>query len=104
MVIPKPDTENYLSLIGLLDPRSTLYVDTSKASKADSTRADTSVFPAENMGARSTADVCVMAAKLAYENPAVVKKVVEKDWKLHFVKFYNCWNGNDSTELAALID
>ncbi|XP_073394082.1 triacylglycerol lipase OBL1 isoform X1 [Physcomitrium patens] len=33
-----------------------------------------------------------MAAKLAYENPAVVKRVVKDIWKLNFVKFSECWN------------
>lgn len=93
IVFPEHDTENYLSLIGLLDQRTTLYTDTSKSAKADSKRADTEVFPNENHGARSTADVMIMAAKLAYENPAVIQKVVEKDWKMEYVKFFNCWNG-----------
>lgn len=93
MVFPNPDSENYYSLIGHLDGRSTLFIDTSKSSKADTTKATTEAFPAENVGSRSTADVCILAAKLAYENPAVVQKVVEQDWKMHFVKFYNCWNG-----------
>jgi len=92
-VIPEEGTEEYLSLIGLLDRRSTLFVDTSPSAQANSTTANTEVFPSEDVGARSTADVCIMAAKLAYENPAVVEKVVVNDWKMHFVKFYNCWNG-----------
>lgn len=100
IVFPEQDTENYLSLIGLLDRRTTLYTDTSKSGKADSKRADTEIFPNENNGARSTADVLIMAAKLAYENPAVIQKVVEKDWKMEFVKFYNCWNG----ECSSLLD
>lgn len=92
VVIPKEGTDKYLSLIGQLDRRSTLFVDTSQSAQADSTRTNKDVFPAENVGARSTADVCIMAAKLAYENPAVVEKAVVNDWKMHFVKFYNCWN------------
>lgn len=94
-----------MSIIGLIDSRSTLFVDTSKAGKAASTRADTVAFPAENVGSRSTADVCVMAAKLAYESPAVIKKVVTEGMKMHFVNFYNCWNGKSfyETKPAALL-
>lgn len=90
--LPQEGTEEYLSLIGLLDRRTTLFVDTSPSAQANSTTANTEVFPSEDVGARSTADVCIMAAKLAYENPAVVEKAVVNDWKMHFVKFYNCWN------------
>lgn len=77
IVIPKTGADNYFSVIGHLDPRCELYVDTSEAGKAESTRADTLVFPDEDIGSRRTADVCVMAAKLSYENPAVVQRVVE---------------------------
>jgi hypothetical protein len=96
IILPKFDSADYLSLIGLIDPRSSLFIDTSGAGKADSTRADTKVFPCENVGARSTADVCVIAAKVAYENPSVVEKVVTEGMKMHFVKFYNCWNGKQT--------
>jgi len=89
-VIPKEGTEKYLSLMGLLDRRSTLFIDPSPLAQADNTKAYTEVFPAK---AHCTADVCIMAAKLVYENPAVVEKAVINDWKMHFVKFYNCWNG-----------
>lgn len=82
-----------MGCVGQLDPRVDLYVDTSKKGKAQSTRADTSVFPDENVGSRKTADVLVMASKLAYENPAVVQRVVTTVWKMNFVKFYECWNG-----------
>lgn len=68
-------------------------MDDSKSGKAQSTEANAQIFPFEHIGARSTADVCVMAAKLAYENEAVVKRIVEQTWKMHFVGFWNCWNG-----------
>lgn len=92
IILPKYDSADYLSMIGLIDPRSSLFIDTSGAGKADSTRADAEVFPCENVGARSTADVCVIAAKVAYENPSVVERVVTEGMKMHFVKFYNFWN------------
>jgi len=93
IVFPNTEADNYLSIVGQLDPRCDLYVNTTKAAKADSKRADALVFPDEDVGARATADVCVMAAKLAYENPAVVERVVKDVWGMHFVKFYNSWNG-----------
>jgi len=79
--------------VGQLDPRLNLIIDTSKEAKAHSTEATTDIFPNETIGARSTANVCIMAAKIAYENPAVVKKVVTQNWNMHFVGFWNCWNG-----------
>lgn len=92
IVMPNSEADNYLSIVGQLDPRCDLYVNTSQAAKAQSTRADALVFPDEDVGARATADVCVMAAKLAYENKAVVKRVVEQKWGMKFVQFYNSWN------------
>lgn len=92
IIIPDSNADNYLSCIGHLDPRTDLFVDKSEEGQADSTRADTVVFPDENVGSRRTADVCVMTAKLAYENPAVVKRIVTECWNMHFVKFFNCWN------------
>lgn len=84
---PNPADDCYLSCVGSLDPREDLYVDTSLTNFGF-------VFPKEvETDTRQTADLCVMAAKLAYENRAVVKRVVEKKWRMHFVKFYNCWNG-----------
>jgi len=90
---PHPEGDDYYSCIGHLDPRNNLYVDDSKSGKAHSTETNAQSFPFEHIGARSTADVCVMAAKLAYENEAVVKRIVEQTWKMHFVGFWNCWNG-----------
>ncbi|XP_073388688.1 triacylglycerol lipase OBL1 [Physcomitrium patens] len=107
IILPDPTADNFLSCVGALDPRCDLYVDTSRPGKASSTRADGVVFPDENVGSRSTADVCVMAAKLAYENPAVVKRVVKDIWKMNFVKFYECWNENqqmDNTQAFIFTD
>ena len=101
-VILKTGADSYSSVIGHLDPRCELYVDTSEAGKAESTRADTLVFPDEDIGSRRTADVCVMAAKLSYENPAVVQRVVEQCWNMHFVKFFNCWNGENNESRIVL--
>jgi hypothetical protein len=70
-----------------------LYTDTSASAKAHSTKTDTDSFPVEGTGSRRTLDFTIMASKLVYENPEVVKKVVEQDWNMHFVGFYTCWNG-----------
>ncbi|TVU50054.1 hypothetical protein EJB05_01409 [Eragrostis curvula] len=40
----------------------------------------------------SIAEVTVMAAKIAYENEAYIKNVVNNIWKFHFVGFYSFWN------------
>jgi hypothetical protein len=90
--IPNSEADNYYSCVGQLDPRLNLIVDTSKEGKAHSTEATAEIFPNETIGARSTANVCIMAAKLAYENEAVLKKVVTQNWNMHFVGFWNCWN------------
>ncbi|KAH0455559.1 hypothetical protein IEQ34_015591 [Dendrobium chrysotoxum] len=34
----------------------------------------------------------MMASKLAYENGAFIRNQVNKYWKMHFVRFFNCWN------------
>ena len=95
IVWPHPSDDNYASCIGHMDPRSKLILDTSAEARAHSKQADVLVFPDENVGSRKTADVCVMAAKLAYENPAFVERVVNKIWNMNFVKFFNCWNGTN---------
>lgn len=65
-----------------LDPRTKLYVDKSAAGQALSEAATSKIFPGTDDGARSTADVLVMASKLAYENESVIKKVVTEDWNV----------------------
>lgn len=102
IVIPSSEDDNYLSLVGQMDPRATLYVNTSQYAKEHSNQADAKVFPDENVGSRATADVCVMSAKLAYENAAVVKRVVEQIWNMNFVGFYSCWNGKPETHLSGV--
>jgi hypothetical protein len=92
LVFPQPETSDYHTIIWHLDPRRHLYMNTSAAAKANSTKTDTASFPAEGSGSRSAMDVCIMASKLAYENKPVVQKVVEEDWNMHFVDFYECWN------------
>ncbi|CAM6032373.1 unnamed protein product [Sphagnum compactum] len=92
LVFPQPETSDYHTIIWHLDPRRHLYTNTSAAAKANSTKTNTALFPAEGSGSKSAMDVCIMASKLAYENELVVQKVVEEDWNMHFVHFYECWN------------
>ncbi len=82
LVFPKEGESNYHTLIWQLDPRTKLYTDTSASAKAHSTKTDTYSFPVEGTGSRATLDVTIMASKLVYENPEVVKKVVEQDWNV----------------------
>lgn len=92
LIVPRRDDPTYRTLIMQLDPRTKLYVDKSAAGQALSEAATSKIFPGTDDGARSTADVLVMASKLAYENESVIKKVVTEDWNMHFVGFYSCWN------------
>jgi len=89
---PLPEDEEYASCIGHMDPRTKLFLDSSPEGKAKSKQADQVIFPDESVGSRKTADVCVMAAKLAYENPVFVERVVTNVWNMYYVKFFNCWN------------
>jgi hypothetical protein len=90
--VPGKDDAAYHTLISQLDPRTKLWVDKSAAGQAQSESATSTIFPGTDAGARSTADVLVMASKLAYENKTIIEEVVTKDWNMHFVGFYNCWN------------
>lgn len=92
IVYPVVGSENYFSILGLSDPRVDLLINASNTGKLGSAQAEVEVFPTEDAGSRSTADMCIMAAKLSYENPAVIKKVVEQNWNMHLHGFYNCWN------------
>ncbi|KAL3681646.1 hypothetical protein R1sor_024602 [Riccia sorocarpa] len=42
-----------------------------------------------------TADVLVMASKIVYENGNYIERCVGKIWKMIFVGFWDCWNGED---------
>ncbi len=59
-----------------------MYTDTSASAKAHSTKTDTDGFPVEGTGSRRILDVTIMASKLVYENPEVVKKAVKQDWNV----------------------
>ena len=108
LVIPKQESADYISFLGMLDPRkSLLYMDTdssnadridqgvkSNAKKdTDSLNPDGSdqgvnsnlkkeLFLGVSNGDRNVADVMLMAAKFAYENKALIEQTVTNEWKV----------------------
>ncbi|XP_038881015.1 triacylglycerol lipase OBL1-like [Benincasa hispida] len=72
--IPESSSAEYLSVIGHLDGRIMLDKDIKPG--------DVNYFGA----------LCMMASKLAYENQARVKLVVNDVWKMEFLGFFNFWN------------
>ncbi|WCJ39271.1 alpha/beta-Hydrolases superfamily protein [Euphorbia peplus] len=79
--IPKRDSENFTSIIGHIDERIELYKTTKRM--VANIKGD--------LGDKYLMDLCIMAAKIVYENQNFVQNVVDNYWKMHFVAFYNCW-------------
>ncbi|KAG9443890.1 hypothetical protein H6P81_015230 [Aristolochia fimbriata] len=97
VVIPKRNSETFLSAIGHLDERVDLY-------KGNASMETGSCF---QMGTKAMMDLCMMASKLAYENVKVISNVVNHHWKMQFVEFYNGWNEfqkERSTQVFVLCD
>ncbi|CAM6100070.1 unnamed protein product [Calypogeia fissa] len=115
LVVPAQDSANYLTVIGLLDPRKDLlamepansgrtseHPEQSRKQSADHQQDDhkedtvdtrnLNIFPGRTDGDRRIADLMLLASKFAYENEALVKDVVTNTWKMNFVGFYSCWN------------
>ncbi|KAL3681612.1 hypothetical protein R1sor_024568 [Riccia sorocarpa] len=90
LVVLDREHEDYVSLNGAMDPRVALY--TRRSTEENIDEADALVFPGTRYGSKFTADVLVMASKIAYENSKFVEKVVTNVWKMNFVGFFNCWN------------
>nr|ACU20453.1 unknown [Glycine max] len=89
LVLPNPESENYLSFIGNLDIRAKL--------EDAVQREDSKYYPALSM----------MASKACYNNAAYLKTTVEDYWKMEFVGFYNCLNeyqGKTTTQVLIALD
>ncbi|KAG0476194.1 hypothetical protein HPP92_012624 [Vanilla planifolia] len=84
LAIPQRESADFLSLIGHIDGRyelnRTLYIDDIPELKP---------IPGVDINPLS---LSMMASKLSYENAAVIRNQVEKKWKMHFVRFFDCWN------------
>lgn len=81
---PHQEDDNYYSFIGLVDPRQDLLLQRSGCTELPNMNTDD--------GIKSKADLCIMASKLSYENENVIKRVVNQQWKMNFVRYYDCWN------------
>ncbi|KAG6780615.1 hypothetical protein POTOM_013481 [Populus tomentosa] len=86
VVTPQRDTETFISTIGHLDGRMDLYRDENLLEQLDNS-VSAEKIATEEIGNHALMDLCIMASKLAYENAKVVQSI------MHFVDFYNCWNG-----------
>eukprot|EP00252_Welwitschia_mirabilis_P020209 TRINITY_DN4906_c0_g1_i1.p1 TRINITY_DN4906_c0_g1~~TRINITY_DN4906_c0_g1_i1.p1 ORF type:complete len:495 (+),score=6.04 TRINITY_DN4906_c0_g1_i1:214-1698(+) len=85
--IPKKGTENFQSVIGLLERRQDLY-----KIERDVLEGGKVQHPPESPGDRFYVDLCAMASSVAYENDKVIQNRVTKRWKMHFVKYFDLWN------------
>lgn len=95
VVIPDRGSQSFVSTIGHLDARLDL----------QTTNGDEAFQP--QMGNRALMDLCIMSSKIAYENPKLIKNVVNRHWNMHFVDFYDCWNDFEkqmSTQVFILCD
>ncbi|KAI3463181.1 hypothetical protein Pfo_019844 [Paulownia fortunei] len=91
VVVPKRDSETFISTIGHLDGRVDLFKIETSSKEISQNDFEKKSWQVE-MGNRALMDLCMMASKLAYENAKVVRNIVDLHWKMHFVDFYNCWN------------
>ncbi|KAM1113422.1 hypothetical protein ACFX2B_045543 [Malus domestica] len=106
VVVPQRGTETFISTTGHLDGRIDLYSGENLAENVVASLSEGSGIKAE-LDNRGLMDLCMMAAKLAYENDQVVRYIVVDHWKMHFVDFYNCWNDFQkqmSTQVFILCD
>ncbi|KAM7480675.1 hypothetical protein LguiA_028888 [Lonicera macranthoides] len=106
VVIPQRGSETFISAIGHLDGRIDLYKNDLIVEGKDDPSFGERGFQIQ-IENRVLMDLSMMASKLAYENPNVVRNVVNQHWKMHFVDFYNCWNDYQkerSTQVFILCD
>ncbi|KAL4290780.1 hypothetical protein GQ457_14G007750 [Hibiscus cannabinus] len=106
VVIPKRGTETFISTAGHIDPRMDLYQGKKLVEDLHDCASGEGIANVE-FDNRAMMDLCMMASKLAYENPMVVRNVVVNRWKMHFVDFYDCWDdyqNEKSTQVFLLCD
>ncbi|KAK1280536.1 hypothetical protein QJS04_geneDACA004810 [Acorus gramineus] len=84
VVSPDKNSASYRSVLAFVDSRLDLFHTASSSNKVDKIN--------NTFNAVEPFDLTMMASKIAYENPAFVQNAVEKHWKMHFVKFFSCWN------------
>ncbi|XVF87008.1 hypothetical protein PTKIN_Ptkin18bG0086000 [Pterospermum kingtungense] len=107
VVIPERGTETFISAGGHMDKRMDLYQGKKLVEDLHNSGPAGEGIREVEMGDRATMDLCMMASKIAYENAEVVRNVVVHHWKMHFVDFYNCWDGyqkEKSTQVYLLCD
>ncbi|GJM95568.1 hypothetical protein PR202_ga12325 [Eleusine coracana subsp. coracana] len=112
LVIPFREAANFRSIIGMIDGRTELkpvpasiyscdeqqlhFVDNWWKAKEECIDVESGECYSDNVPLIKEQyyvdEVTVMAAKLAYENEAYIKNVVNNIWKFNFVGFYSCWN------------
>ncbi|KAK9131567.1 hypothetical protein Sjap_012054 [Stephania japonica] len=83
VVIPRRDSASFKSAIGHLDARVDLFFPR-----------DALLLNVISRGGddRPLMDLCILASKLAYENPSFISNIVTHHWKMHFLQFFNGWN------------
>lgn len=86
VVMPVRGSETFISMIGHLDGRVDLYRREILTSAVHEVSLMEGSFQAE-VGNRILMDLCILAAKLAYENAKVVKNVINVHWKV-YITFY----------------
>ncbi|KAJ1698566.1 hypothetical protein LUZ63_007078 [Rhynchospora breviuscula] len=89
IAVPERDSEKYLSVVGYLDRRIELHKFYTESNREEIRK------PGElplQMEGEVMMDLCIMASKIVYENANVVQSIVNQNWKMHFVEFYDFWN------------
>ncbi|BBN05461.1 hypothetical protein MPTK1_3g13260 [Marchantia polymorpha subsp. ruderalis] len=107
LVVRDPKSAEHKTLFAIADPRFDLQVHAPPRPRTLNAAPSAVFFPGEDYGALGTADVSIMAAKLAYENQAFIERVVTETWKMNFVGFYSCWNqftGRSGTQFFIFTD
>ncbi|XP_042495186.1 triacylglycerol lipase OBL1-like [Macadamia integrifolia] len=89
VVIPDCESMEYRSFLGHIDGRIDLHRSTSIPSYIRKAVHIVKIIKGSTI---NPLELCMMAAKVAYENPTYVNNAVTNHWKMHFVGFFDCWN------------